>query len=260
MKEGEETEHSMSDDNEVGEAPSIEDDVNSRLHDILVKVGEIPPDRNLKEAISRIRNMRLGNSVKDEKQPELTEEEKIFHFDTNIEELEDGGLENKDLLGGFPETFISEQTSFTFLEIDDYEEEEEDDTYIEELKLAMRKKHIERLRKSVEAFFKLDNEMRAPEEEEQIIGEIPDDISFKEWMKSLKKNYERNDFPVHQSRIEEQIANSIEEDDNLMSEELAKLLASQGNKERAIEMYEHLILKFPEKKAFFALKIRDLNQ
>ncbi len=60
-------------------------------------------------------------------------------------------------------------------------------------------------------------------------------------------------------KIEKNIEKSIEDDDELMSEALAELLVNQGNNVRAIKMYQHLILKFPEKKTFFAQKIKDLS-
>lgn len=44
-----------------------------------------------------------------------------------------------------------------------------------------------------------------------------------------------------------------------ISETLADLLASQGYKERAIEMYEALMSEFPEKSSFFAAKIKALK-
>ncbi|WP_428660317.1 hypothetical protein [Runella sp.] len=44
-----------------------------------------------------------------------------------------------------------------------------------------------------------------------------------------------------------------------VSEGMAKIMARQGKIERAIEIYEQLMLKKPEKKAYFAEKIKDLT-
>jgi tetratricopeptide (TPR) repeat protein len=44
----------------------------------------------------------------------------------------------------------------------------------------------------------------------------------------------------------------------IVTENFAKILATQGRYEKAIEVYEQLILKFPEKKAYFAEKIEEL--
>jgi hypothetical protein len=48
--------------------------------------------------------------------------------------------------------------------------------------------------------------------------------------------------------------------DNLLSESFAKILASQGKNVKAKEIYEKLILKFPEKRAYFADLIEKLKE
>ncbi len=53
---------------------------------------------------------------------------------------------------------------------------------------------------------------------------------------------------------------SIEEKQEVASETLAALLVRQGNLQKAIEMYQRLILKFPEKSAFFAAQIENLKK
>lgn len=52
---------------------------------------------------------------------------------------------------------------------------------------------------------------------------------------------------------------SITENDTLISETLAKLLAIQGKKDKAIKMYRQLSLKYPEKNTYFAAKIEQLK-
>ena len=44
----------------------------------------------------------------------------------------------------------------------------------------------------------------------------------------------------------------------IVTESYAKILTMQGRRDKAIEVYEKLILKFPEKKAYFASKIQEL--
>lgn len=55
-------------------------------------------------------------------------------------------------------------------------------------------------------------------------------------------------------------AKSIKEQQEVASETLALILARQGHREKAIRMYEQLILKIPEKSAYFAAQIQKLKQ
>jgi len=55
-------------------------------------------------------------------------------------------------------------------------------------------------------------------------------------------------------------AKSVAQDDEIISETLAKIFAKQGRKEHAINIYLKLSLKFPEKKAYFADQIENLTK
>jgi len=52
---------------------------------------------------------------------------------------------------------------------------------------------------------------------------------------------------------------SVEFGDDLVSENLAKVLIKQGKKDKAIDIYKKLIWKYPQKKAYFASQIDSLK-
>lgn len=53
---------------------------------------------------------------------------------------------------------------------------------------------------------------------------------------------------------------SVTESDDLVSETLAKIFVQQGNLHRALRAYETLMLQNPEKKAYFAARIKEVRQ
>ncbi len=58
----------------------------------------------------------------------------------------------------------------------------------------------------------------------------------------------------------EMAVNSITKEENLISESLADVMVKQGRYDRAIEMYKKLSLRKPQKKAYFARKIEEIQK
>jgi len=64
----------------------------------------------------------------------------------------------------------------------------------------------------------------------------------------------------NRSIAQELAERSVAENKDVISETLARLLAKQGYREKAIAMYERLCLAFPEKSSFFAAEIDKLKK
>ena len=95
------------------------------------------------------------------------------------------------------------------------------------------------------------------------------DLKMKERLEFRKKAEDLiNQFILDQPRIDAKkeffspgnmAKKSIEDQNEIVSETLAKVYANQGNNSKAIATYEQLILKNPEKKTYFASLIKDLK-
>ena len=61
------------------------------------------------------------------------------------------------------------------------------------------------------------------------------------------------------SQYEADLSESLIDNQEIFTETLADIYATQGYKDKAIEIYEHLILKYPEKHIYFAAQIERLK-
>jgi hypothetical protein len=69
------------------------------------------------------------------------------------------------------------------------------------------------------------------------------------------------EIPAEKGRFAQRLAErSVAENKDLISETLARLLAKQGHREKAIAMYEKLCLVFPERSSTFAAEIELLKK
>ena len=71
---------------------------------------------------------------------------------------------------------------------------------------------------------------------------------------NAKKKKDSKDEPVDYSE------KGIRENDDLLTETLAKIFRKQENFDRAIEVYEKLCLKYPEKNSYFAEQIKKIKK
>lgn len=86
---------------------------------------------------------------------------------------------------------------------------------------------------------------------------LPKDAMLEEF---LLQNKPLRDGRVAFFNPEESARRSIEENDNVLSETLARLIAAQGKKDKAIKIYQQLMLKNPQKSSYFAAQIEKLKK
>ena len=111
---------------------------------------------------------------------------------------------------------------------------------------------------------------------------VPEVLAFSDWVTYLKKHQEQKnkssiddkfdliDSFIHnkEKKLDPQIPYKIEDlsekswitTDELMTETLAKVFVKQKKYDKALEAYQILGLKYPEKNSFFALRIKEIKK
>jgi len=124
-------------------------------------------------------------------------------------------------------------------------------------------------------------EIMAPDKKKnKSADQAPEDGQFTNWLESLKKSKrlkeDKSDAPpLHpdgltrkkkkkkkkkKGKKRKKLLEFGSKQEDIISETLAELMAKQGYTDKAIEMYNRLSLLFPDKNAYFATKIEELQK
>lgn len=85
--------------------------------------------------------------------------------------------------------------------------------------------------------------------------------TFTQWLRSMKKIYNdsQTELPADVEQQIHHIADTSNQQSEVVTETMAEVLVLQGKKGKALEIYSKLILLHPEKSAYFADRIKQLK-
>ncbi len=144
------------------------------------------------------------------------------------------------------------------IDVSDYKKLEKEEEIEPEITSAENKLEIEVENSEERAFI---NWFEKPKEKTQPIKEASKSSIIDNFLKTTKKS--RKDEPKKKENIfsPTNVAKmSLVANNEFVTETLANIYARQGQIHKAIEIYKQLSLKYPEKKTFFASRIRFLNE
>ena len=239
-------------------------------------------DKNTKKEIDTLRlhfeNPLLFNQVtKQDKESGVEVEEKQEELKKEIEEL----LSEEDIK---EETAVESETPVEEKsEIQDEQSENNEDV-LELIKDLPEENPIEKAKREVSHVAEEDVNETIEEEESEDPGDLMVMMSFTDWLqyfKAKKENEEEDkkgrdairsawqkeklaeamddEEDVVPDEIFEKAMKSVSFGDGLVTEPLAELYVQQGKTDKAIELYKKLSLLNPEKRTYFADRIKDLH-
>lgn len=211
---------------------------------------------------------------------ESIEEEDIVNQTQEVETLEAENDEKSSVHIPIPITKIGKPTKRT--------EEELDDLEMEILKHAIvttpvfTPEEIEKTKQEAEANPKTKIRLTTNEKPEESDEPVTDKLKFSAWLHKLDQEKEIKQLPdepqlSNNDLIDRFISKdpqitkaeffnpsnmaklSLVEHDDFVTETLAKVYLKQGNKQKAKNIYKKLMLKYPEKKNYFAAQIEQID-